>query len=212
MAVTLEERRATSRIVMVRHGQTEWSLSGQHTSVTDLPLTAAGEEEARRVGRALRSREFGLTLSSPRQRALRSAELAGYADVVQVDPNLVEWDYGAYEGLTTKEIVAQRGSRWDLWADGVPPGAAPGASPGETAAEVQVRARAVIARSMPELDAGRTVLLIAHAHILRAIAVAWVDLPARDGTIFALSTSTVSELGFEHERHAILKWNAPVSP
>ena len=99
--MTLEKRHATSRIVMVRHGQTEWSLSGQHTSVTDLPLTAAGEAEARRVGRALRSREFALILSSPRQRALRSAELAGYADVVQVDPNLVEWDYGAYEGLTT---------------------------------------------------------------------------------------------------------------
>ena len=192
---------------MVRHGQTEWSLSGQHTSVTDLPLTDAGEEEARDVGRALRSREFGLVLCSPRRRALRSAELAGYADVVQVDSNLVEWDYGAYEGLTTKEIVAQRGSRWDLWADGVPPGD----SPGEDAEGVQVRARAVIARSMPELDAGRNVLLVAHAHILRAIAVAWVNLPAKDGTIFALSTSTVSELGFEHERHAILRWNAAIS-
>ncbi len=206
--MTLDERRAASRIVMVRHGQTEWSLSGQHTSVTDLPLTAVGEDEARNVGRALKDREFGLVLSSPRQRALRSAELASYADVVQVEPNLVEWDYGAYEGMTTKEIVAQLGARWDLWSDGVPPGA----SPGEDAEEVQARARAVVARSMPELDAGRSVLLIAHAHILRAIAVAWVDLPAEDGTIFALSTSTVSELGFEHERHAILKWNAPVSP
>jgi len=206
--VTLDERRAASRIVMVRHGQTEWSLSGQHTSVTDLPLTAVGEKEARDVGRALNEREFGLVLSSPRQRALHSAELAGFVDVVQIEPNLVEWDYGAYEGLTTKEIVAQLGARWDLWSDGVPPGA----SPGEDAEEVQARARAVIARSMPELDAGRSVLLIAHAHILRAIAVAWVDLPAKDGTIFALSTSTLSELGFEHERHAILKWNAPVSP
>lgn len=205
--MTREERRATARIVMVRHGQTEWSLSGQHTSVTDLPLTAAGEQEAKDVGRALKERAFGLILSSPRQRALRSAELAGYADVVQVEPNLVEWDYGAYEGLTTKQIVAQLGARWDLWSDGVPPGA----SPGEDAEEVQARARAVIARSMPELDAGRSVLLIAHAHILRAIAVAWVDLPAEDGTIFALSTSTVSELGFEHERQAILKWNAPVA-
>ena len=205
--MTLDELRATARIVMVRHGQTAWSLSGQHTSVTDLPLTAVGEDEARDVGRALKEREFGLVLSSPRQRALHSAKLAGFADVVQVEPNLVEWDYGAYEGLTTKEIVAQLGARWDLWSDGVPPGA----SPGEDAAEVQARARAVIARSMPELDAGRSVLLIAHAHILRAIAVAWVDLPAKDGTSFALSTSTVSELGFEHERHAIVKWNAPVA-
>lgn len=192
---------------MVRHGQTAWSLSGQHTSVTDLPLTLAGEDEARAVGRALHSREFGLVLSSPRQRALRSAQLAGYADVVQIEPNLVEWDYGAYEGVTTAQIVAQLGTRWDLWSDGVPPGD----SPGETALEVQSRARAVIARVAPELDAGRNVLLIAHAHILRAVAIAWVDLPADAGTIFALSTSTISELGFEHERRAILKWNSPVA-
>ena len=205
--MTRDELRATARIVMVRHGQTAWSLSGQHTSVTDLPLTAVGEDEARNVGLALKEREFGLVLSSPRQRALRSAELAGYADVVQVEPNLVEWDYGAYEGVTTKEIVAMLGARWDLWSDGVPPGD----TPGEDAEEVQARAREVIARSMPELDAGRNVLLIAHAHILRAIAVAWVNLPAKNGTIFALSTSTVSELGFEHERHAIVKWNTPVA-
>lgn len=204
--MTPEHPDPTPRIVLVRHGQTEWSLSGQHTSVTDLPLTSTGEEEARDVGRALQSREFGLVLSSPRQRAFRSAQLAGYADVVQVEPNLVEWDYGAYEGMTTAQIVEQLGTRWDLWTDGVPPGE----SPGETALEVQARARAVIARSLPELDAGRNVLLIAHAHILRAIAIAWVGLPADAGTIFALSTSTLSERGFEHERRAIHRWNAPV--
>lgn len=205
--MTLEDRRAGSRIVLVRHGQTEWSLSGQHTSVTDLPLTAVGEDEARNVGRALRSREFGLVLSSPRQRALRSAQLAGFADVVQIEPNLVEWDYGAYEGITTKQIIAQSGAPWDLWVDGVPSGD----SPGENAEQVQRRAHAVIARALPELDSGRSVLLVAHGHILRAIAVAWVGLPADAGTIFALSTSTVSELGFEHERQAIVKWNAPVA-
>jgi broad specificity phosphatase PhoE len=195
----------TGRIVLVRHGETEWSRSGQHTGTTDLPLTDVGERQAVLLRGALDPADFGLVLSSPLARARRTAELAGFDDPV-VEPNLTEWDYGAYEGRTTADISAERGSPWDLWRDGVPAGQ----THGETAADVRVRADAVLDRARAALPEG-DVILFAHGHMLRAVAIAWVGLPPEAGTIFALSTSTLSELGFEHGRPAIRIWNAPIT-
>ena len=189
----------------MRHGETEWSRLGKHTSVTDLALTATGEKQARTLGAALHRHPFGLVLSSPRQRALRTAQLAGYTDEVVIDEHLAEWDYGAYEGLTSAEIAEQRGHPWNLWDDGVPAGE----TPGETSDQVQLRARSVLDRCYPVLDAGEDVLLVAHGHMLRAVAVAWLGLPSCDGDIFALWTGTLSELGFEHGRPVVVRWNSP---
>jgi len=199
------DQRPSASIVLLRHGETEWSRTGRHTSVTDLPLTASGEDQARRVGGALHGRSFDLVLVSPRIRARRTAELAGYGEGALVEEDLAEWDYGAYEGLTSVEIAQRRGSAWSLWDDGVPPGA----TPGESSLEVRRRADAVLARAEGTLRSGGDVLFIAHGHMLRAIAVAWLGLPPRDGHIFALWTGTMSELGFEHGRHVVVRWNAP---
>lgn len=193
------------RIVLLRHGETEWSRSGQHTSVTDLPLTEAGEEQARRVGSALAAHRFGLVLASPRVRATRTAELVGFGDELHIDANLAEWDYGAYEGRTSDAIMDELGHRWSLWDDGVPPGD----TPGETAEQVRDRAQAVLYRCGPVLKGGEDVLLVAHGHILRAIGARWLDLRARDGAVFSLATGTVSELGFEHRHQVVLRWNCP---
>ncbi len=199
------DRTTSARIVLVRHGQTPWSRTGRHTGVTDLPLTDVGKEQALAVAPILSRWQFGLVLSSPRQRALETARLTGFGDRVQVEPSLAEWDYGAYEGLTTQQIVEQRGGPWDLWSDGVPPGE----TPGESAAEVRQRANAVLGRAVETLDQNQNVLLFGHGHILRALAVAWVDLPPTAGYMFTLSTSTISELGYEHGRDVLSRWNAP---
>lgn len=196
----------TARIVLARHGETEWSRTGKHTGLTDIPLTEAGEEQARRLSTRLRAESFGLVLVSPLERARRTAELAGVAASAEVDANLQEWDYGAYEELTSPEIVERLGHAWNLWDDGVPPGN----TPGENAEQVQVRARAVLDRAMPVLGRGEDVLFVAHGHMLRAIAGAWIGLSASAGAVFSLSTGTVSELGFEHERPIILRWNCPI--
>ncbi|WP_150308136.1 histidine phosphatase family protein [Planctomonas psychrotolerans] len=201
----LEREGNSSRIFLLRHGETEWSRSGQHTSVTDLPLTERGEQQARAVARVLGDHSFGLVLSSPRRRAMDTARLAGFGDRVAAEENLVEWDYGAYEGLTTREIVARVGKPWVLWRDG----AEPGETPGETSEQVHRRMRAVLDRCEPVLDGGQDVLLVAHGHSLRALAAVWLGLPAAHGGIFSLATGTVSELGFEHGRPAIVRWNCP---
>ncbi|WP_235480422.1 histidine phosphatase family protein [Leifsonia sp. Leaf264] len=195
----------TPRLVMARHGETAWSRSGQHTGTTDLPLTDAGEEQARTLGRALDGQAFDLVISSPLRRARDTARLAGYGDQVEIDRDLVEWDYGAYEGVTSEQIVADLGHDWNLWLHGVPPGD----TPGETAHDVQRRALAVIARCDAVLDAGGDVLLVAHGHMLRAIAAAWLGLRPQDGAVFSLSTGTVSVLAFEHDHHVIRLWNCP---
>ncbi|OUE10353.1 2,3-bisphosphoglycerate-dependent phosphoglycerate mutase [Clavibacter michiganensis] len=200
------QEKVRGRIVMVRHGQTEWSVNGRHTGTTDIPLTETGEEQARAVGEVLAGTEFGLVLASPRSRALRTAELIGYRDQAEVDDRLVEFDYGAYEGRTTADIQSERG-HWDLWTDGVPAGD----TPGETSGQVRARVLDVLARVLPVLESGQDVLLVAHAHVIRALAVAWVGLPAEAGGILTLSTSTLSELGFEHGRHAIMRWNCPAT-
>jgi broad specificity phosphatase PhoE len=187
------------QLVLVRHGETEWSRSGQHTGTTDIPLTEEGERRARALRPVLAEREFGLVLSSPRQRAVRTAELAGFAGRIERTDDLVEFDYGAYEGLTSPQIERMRPG-WNLWRDGAPEG--------ETAAEVRVRVERVIARAQTVLDAGHDVLAVAHGHVLRALAAAWIDLPPEGGGRLVLSTAGLAELGYEHGDRVIDLWNA----
>lgn len=192
-------------LVLIRHGETEWSLSGQHTSYTDLPLTARGEERARSLAPLLASRHISRVMTSPTQRARQTAKLAGLDQAV-VDPDLREWDYGGYEGVTTDDIHRTRPD-WDLWTDGVIPG--PEGHPGENAEQVGNRADRVLAR----VDAafvngdGGDVVLVAHAHFLRVLTARRLGLPPADGALFQLATGTVSELGMEHGRHVLTAWN-----
>ncbi len=193
------------RVYLVRHGETAWSLTGQHTSVTDLPLTPHGEEQAESLRTALAGIDFERVLVSPRRRARRTAELAGFADRAEVDEDLAEWDYGGYEGLTSAEIAAANGGEWDLWRDGV----VAGATPGEDMGAIVRRTRSVASRARRTTARGGNVLLFAHGHILRALAVTWIDLPVVDGRKLGLDTATVSVLGYENGHAAILRWNAP---
>ena len=183
-------------IWLIRHGETEWSLSGAHTGRTNIPLTAAGEESARAVGRELNGHPFEFVLSSPAERALRTCELAGYGAEAQVDPNLAEWDYGDYEGRTSQQIQAARPG-WMLFRDGVPNG--------ETINQVAARAHDVIDRVA---QVQGDVALFAHGHILRILAACWLGLPPEDGKMLALGTGSISWLGYEHDERAILRWNA----
>ncbi|MEN0103419.1 MAG: histidine phosphatase family protein [Curtobacterium sp.] len=188
-------------LVLVRHGETEWSKSGQHTGRTDIPLTENGVEQAKRAGRYLADRDFALALSSPLQRARDTAALIGVDP--EVDEDLYEWDYGAYEGLTTPQIKVLRHGPWDLWTDGVPAGD----TPGENAAEVRVRAERVLDRARPVLAEGQDAVFIAHGHVLRAIGAAWIRLAPQDGAVLKLGTASVSTLGYEHGRPVIDSWN-----
>ncbi|MFI2203410.1 histidine phosphatase family protein [Streptomyces sp. NPDC020192] len=191
-------------LLLVRHGETEWSLSGQHTSWTDLPLTEHGEEQAKSLAPLLTERTYSLALASPLNRALRTAELAGLTGVVP-DPDLHEWDYGGYEGVTTVDIHRTRPT-WDLWTDGVPPG--PEGHPGESPEETGARADRVLARVDKALaeDAG-DVVLVAHAHFLRVLTARRLGLPPAEGRLFQLATGTVSRLSTEHGRPVIAEWN-----
>ncbi|GAA3821762.1 histidine phosphatase family protein [Sphaerisporangium flaviroseum] len=191
-------------LILLRHGETEWSRDGLHTGLTDLPLTPKGEGQARALAPVLEGKSFSLVLSSPAMRARRTAELAGLTRY-EIDPNLWEWDYGGYEGITTPDIRKQRAG-WYLWRDGVIPGDA--GHPGETVEQVGERADKVIERA---LQAEGTVVLVAHGHFLRVLTARWLGLPPQNGRYFKLDTGTVSVLGFEHEEHAIARWNAPVS-
>ncbi|MET7477141.1 histidine phosphatase family protein [Streptomyces sp. NPDC005648] len=191
-------------LLLVRHGETEWSVSGQHTSWTDLPLTQHGEEQAKSLAPLLSQRTYALALTSPLGRAIRTAELAGITGTT-VEPDLHEWDYGAYEGITTVEIHRSR-PHWDLWLHGVPPG--PEGHPGESPAEVGDRADRVLARVDAALS-NRTgdVVLVAHAHFLRVLTARRLGLPPAEGRLFQLSTGTVSRLSTEHGRPVIAEWN-----
>ena len=180
---------------LIRHGETEWSLSGAHTGRTDLPLTHAGENNAARVGRLLAGHNFDFILTSPLQRARRTCELAGYGDRAVVEPNLAEWDYGSYEGRTTTQIQKERPG-WSLFRDGVPGG--------ETIEQVAARARAVIDRATA---ATGDVALFAHGHILRILAACWLGLPPEGARYFALGTASISKLGYERETRVIAQWN-----
>ncbi len=188
-------------LVLVRHGETEWSKSGQHTGRTDIPLTENGIEQAKRAGRYLADRSFALALSSPLQRARDTAHLVGVDP--ELDEDLYEWDYGAYEGLTTPQIKVQRHGPWDLWTDGVPAGD----TPGENAAEVRVRVERVLNRVRPVLAEGDDAIVVAHGHVLRALGAAWIRLAPQDGAVLKLGTATVSSLGYEHGRPVIDSWN-----
>ncbi|MBT1545250.1 histidine phosphatase family protein [Curtobacterium aurantiacum] len=188
-------------LVLVRHGETEWSKSGQHTGRTDIPLTENGVEQAKRAGRYLGDRSFALALSSPLQRARDTAHLIGVEP--ETDEDLYEWDYGAYEGLTTPQIKVLRHGPWDLWTDGVPAGD----TPGESAAEVRVRVERILNRARPVLAEGHDAVFIAHGHVLRALGAAWIRLAPQDGAVLKLGTASVSILGYEHGRPVIDAWN-----
>jgi broad specificity phosphatase PhoE len=180
---------------LVRHGETEWSLSGQHTGRTDPPLTAVGEKQAREIGNSLKACHFGIVLTSPMLRARETCRLAGYGENAVIETNLREWDYGEYEGRTTGEIrKEQRG--WSLWKDGVPRG--------ESIEQVARRAQVVIDRALP---GSGDALLFAHGHILRILTCCWLGLPPQDGRLFALSTAAVTTLGYERETRVITRLN-----
>lgn len=186
---------AANELWLVRHGPTEWSRAGRHTSVTDLPLLADGEQDAVAAGKRLAEVEFAQVLTSPRTRARRTAELAGFADAA-VDEDLVEWAYGDYEGRTTSEIRASVPG-WTVWTHPSPGG--------ETAAQVAARLDRVVARARA-VD-GRT-LAFAHGHSLRVLAARWLGLAATEGRLLRLDTATVSVLGFERETPVVLRWNS----
>lgn len=178
---------------LVRHGETPWSLTGQHTGRTDVPLTPNGEEQARALRPRL-DRAWSLVLTSPLVRAARTAELAGLEALPQ--DGLMEWDYGAVEGLTTKELRAQRGG-WSVWTDRSLP---------ETVEAVGERAEAVLELVAPALEAG-DVCLVGHGHSLRVLAAVWLGLPPIDGRLLAMSPASVSVLGFEHDLPVLRHWN-----
>ena len=182
-------------IVLVRHGPTEWSVTGRHTGKTDLPLTDDGRETAALLRERLTRYDFATVLVSPLRRARETAELAGLADRAQVEPDLHEWDYGAYEGRRTKEIREQRPG-WYLWNDGVPEG--------ETVEQVGARADHVIARA---LESEGDVALFGHGHILRVLGARWIGLPPAHGGHLSLGTAAVCELGTEREFRVIKLWN-----
>jgi probable phosphoglycerate mutase len=179
---------------LARHGETEWTLSRKHTGTTDLPLTQNGERQAEAVGTRLRGHEFALVLSSPLARARDTAELAGFPDA-RTDPDLIEWDYGDYEGVTTAEIK-RTDPDWDLWRDGCPNG--------ESAPDVSVRADRVLERVA---DAAGPVLLFGHGHMTRSLAARALGWEVPGGRWLKLSTATLSIIGSEHGHPAVALWN-----
>jgi broad specificity phosphatase PhoE len=183
-------------IVLVRHGETEWSAAGKHTSFTDLPLTERGREAARGLRERLAGREFALVLCSPRARAHESAVLAGFEPTVEAD--LAELDYGPYEGRTTQEVREERPG-WTVWQD-------PG---GETLDAAAARVDRVIARA---LAADGDAVLFAHGHILRILGARWIELGPEQGARLTLGTAAVCELGFERETRVISRWNTTAFP
>ncbi|NEE15461.1 histidine phosphatase family protein [Streptomyces sp. SID7499] len=189
-------------LLLVRHGETEWSRSGQHTSFTDLPLTPHGEEQAASLAPLVADRSFALVLTSPLGRAVRTAELAGLTGAVR-DADLHEWHYGAYEGVTTEEVHRTHPD-WDLWTDGGPPG--PDGEPGESPEEVGERADRVLARAEKSLPEG-DVMLVAHGHFLRVLTARRLGLSPAEGRLFRLETGTVCRLSTEHGRPVIAEWN-----
>jgi probable phosphoglycerate mutase len=183
-------------IVLVRHGQTEWSATGRHTSYTDLPLTPEGERQAARLADLLAGRAFAAVLCSPLHRAVNTAARCGL-DITATDDDLLEWNYGAYEGRTTPEIRLER-PEWSLWHHGCPGG--------ETAGQAGARADRVIERARTMLASG-DVALVGHAHALRVLTARWLGLPPQDGALFRLETGTLSVLGYERETPVLLRWS-----
>ena len=199
--------RRMGELILLRHGETEWSRSLRHTGRTDVPLTEAGEAAAVALAPLLAARQLRAVFTSPAQRAARTAHLAGLTGAKE-DPDLWEWDYGGYEGRTTADIRKERPG-WYLWRDGVIPGDA--AHPGETAAQVGTRADAVLGRVRPLLAEGN-VALVAHGHLLRVLTARWLGLEPADGRLFRLDTGTLYTLCTEHGEPVISDWNVPPVP
>ena len=183
------------RVFLVRHGATEWSVTGQHTGRTDLPLTEDGRDQAKRLASRLAGQEFALVLVSPLTRARETARLTGFGDVAEVEPDLVEWDYGDYDGRTAVEIRRERPG-WTPWHGGYPGG--------ETLDELAARADRVLSRARA---AGGDVALFAHGHILRVIAARWLEQPPVEASRYYLDTASLSVLGWERETAVIDRWN-----
>jgi broad specificity phosphatase PhoE len=179
---------------LVRHGDTEWTGTGQHTSRTDVPLTEKGREQARALGRVLAGHEFALVLSSPLSRALETSRLAGLGDLVEVDDDLREWDYGEYEGRTTAEVRKERPG-WTVWA---------GSPGGEPLDDVGARAQRVLERAA---GAGGDAALFSHGHYLRILGASWLGFPPEGGRFFVLGTAAISVLGYERETRVFRDWN-----
>ncbi len=182
---------------MIRHGETEWSVAKRHTGRTDIALTSTGERQAATLGRSLASRRFALVLCSPLRRARETCRLAGFGEAASMSDDLLEWDYGVYEGRTTSEIRSEQPD-WSIWTASVPKG--------ESIELVGHRAQRVIQRA---LAADGDVVLFAHAHILRILAACWLGLSPDAGRLFVLRTASISVLGFERETRVITRWNLP---
>lgn len=195
VATSAEQDAKKIELWLIRHGETEWSASGQHTGVSEIPLTARGREQAKSLRQTIGHRSFDLVLVSPRQRARETCQLAGLSDNAQLEQDLAEWDYGNFEGLTTLQVQETR-PEWSVW-DGPIVG-------GETVEQVGMRADRVIERA---LAAKGRVALFAHGHILRILAARWIGLPARGGEHLGLDTASMSVLGFEHGPRVIQRWN-----
>jgi broad specificity phosphatase PhoE len=189
---------AGTELWLVRHGETEWSLSGAHTSRTDIPLTAHGRKRAEELRDYLKGTNFDAVFESPMQRAKETCAIAGFGDRAVVENGLKEWDYGVYEGKTTKEIQAEIPG-WSVWKNEI--------VGGETVEHVGERADRVIARALATAPTGGKVALFAHAHILRILAARWIGLPATGGSLLALGTGSVSVMGWERETRVIASWN-----
>jgi probable phosphoglycerate mutase len=183
------------QFVLVRHGQTEWSKSGRHTSRTDLPLIEEGRERALAIGRQLSDRQFSLVLSSPLLRARETCRLAGFDDAAEIVDDLREWEYGEYEGLTTPQIRETK-PEWNLWQDGCPGGELPAA--------VSARADRVLARVA---GAPGDVIAFAHGHILRVVAARWIEMDVQAGARLLLGAGSISVLGYERETRVVARWN-----
>ncbi|MER5206610.1 histidine phosphatase family protein [Streptomyces sp. NPDC002825] len=196
-------------LLLIRHGETEWSAAGRHTGRTDLPLTPDGEAEARTLAPFFAGRSFAFVRTSPLRRARDTAELAGLRGA-ETDADLCEWDYGGYEGRTTARIHETRPD-WSLWRDGVPPH--PDGRPGESAEDVGRRADRVLARVTPLLaGAAEDGVLVAHAHLLRVLTARYLGLPASEGRLFLLTTARVGRLSREHGLPVIAGWNQRPTP
>ena len=195
---------SSSRIWLIRHGETEWSRDGRHTGSTDLPLTTRGEAEADAVRAELTGVDPALVLCSP---LLRARDTAARAGLVPDDftADLLEWDYGLWEGRTTAQIRTDlQNPTWLIWDFPIPPGA----TPGEQLDDVAARVDRVIARCQPVLDSGRDCVLVAHGHVLRILTARWLGQPPIDGRLYALDPARLSALGYEHETKVIQYWNA----
>jgi broad specificity phosphatase PhoE len=184
------------KIILCRHGETKWTLEGKHTSFTDIPITANGEDQARALSSKLKNVSFDEVYSSPLQRALKTAELTNLKQQVNIEPLAMEWNYGDYEGLTTPEIRKQA-PHWNLFFDGAPGGESP--------KQMAKRADSLIEKW---IDHNKTILLFSHGHFLRSLACRWIGLGIENGRLLGLSVGSISILGYEREQRIIEKWNS----